>query len=340
MEALAPFRETKQAKAALAKIMGDKVVPIRVKRSIKEYQPPRATPLDPADPQESNPLKSFNKAGLDLAALVVEGVEAFAGLSPGQPVARGDLATRAKRLNEHLEQRFSWRTQSGFESNDVSMMNLLRVSQKKTLTEPHRRGFASQLDLFVQIKRRDGDNWLRGGMYIARDLSRFADGAVEHAWALLNPERLDDDDAVPSLDGELKTTPLSPRPARRSNTGPRKTPRTATWWCSRGVRQPALLEMLAELRKNKAVGVDALTATAGADARACLAARARSRRRSTCARARVRGPAVVLPRRSRHVGPEHPAPSGHARGGEEEDRSFNDETKNGICRIHATARER
>ena len=56
MEALAPFRETKQAKAALAKIMGDKVVPIRVKRSIKEYQPPRATPLDPADPQESNPL--------------------------------------------------------------------------------------------------------------------------------------------------------------------------------------------------------------------------------------------------------------------------------------------
>ena len=258
MEALAPFRETKQAKAALAKIMGDKVVPIRVKRSIKEYQPPRATPLDPADPQESNPLKSFNKAGLDLAALVVEGVEAFAGLSPGQPVARGDLATRAKRLNEHLEQRFSWRTQSGFESNDVSMMNLLRVSQKKTLTEPHRRGFASQLDLFVQIKRRDGDNWLRGGMYIARDLSRFADGAVEHAWALLNPERLDDDDAVPSLDGELKTTSFVAAPGEAIKHRTKKDPTNSDVVVVRVAYANRLsLEMLAELRKNKVVGVDA-----------------------------------------------------------------------------------
>ena len=246
MEALAPFGETKQAKAALAKIMGDKVVAIRVKRSIKEYQPPLDLP---------DPLKSFDEAGLDLAALVVEGVEAFAGLSPGQPVARGDLATRAKRLNDHLEQRFSWRTQSGFESVDVSMMNLLRVSQKKTLTEPHRRGFASQLDLFVQIKRRDGDNWLCGGMYIARDLSRFADGAVEHAWAL-NPERLDD--AVPSLDGEPKTTSFVAAPGEAIKHRTKKDPTDSDVVVVRVAYANRLsLEMLAELRKNKVVGVDA-----------------------------------------------------------------------------------
>ena len=140
-------------------------------------------------------------------------------------------------------------------------------------------------DLFVQIKRRDGDNWLRGGMYIARDLSRFADGAVEHAWALLNPERLDDDDAVPSLDGELKTTSFVAAPGEAIKHRTKKDPTNSDVVVVRVAYANRLsLEMLAELRKNKVVGVDAFDLRRLGGCLPPPPRRARSRRRSACAR--------------------------------------------------------
>ena len=233
--------ESKAQLRARRIIMGDFEVSRRVQADFARYVP------NPADDAASKKLKSFDDATRTIVPLVVEGVAKIAGLDHGLP--------DANKLNEHLVRSFG-KSDSELQQN-VYYMNLLRVSQKETLTNPDRHGFCSQLELFQQVAARDGDNWERG-LFVARDLSRIEPKALEHAWVLA-PEL---PGCVPFVPREvhvrLETTSLVAAPGAAITHKTQNVPRDSDVVVVRVAYASRLsLEMLVELRKNKVVGVDA-----------------------------------------------------------------------------------
>ena len=233
--------ESKPQLMARRKIMGDFEVSRRVQADFARYL------QNHADDAASKPLKSFDDATRTIVPLVVEGVAKIAGLDHGLP--------DANKLNEHLVRSFG-KSDSELQQN-VYYMNLLRVSQKETLTNPDRHGFCSQLELFQQVAARDGDNWERG-LFVARDLSRIEPKALEHAWVLA-PELAG---CVPFVPGEvhvrLETTSLVAAPGAAIKHRTQNVPTDSDVVVVRVAYASRLsLEMLVELRKNKVVGVDA-----------------------------------------------------------------------------------
>ena len=145
---------------------------------------------------------------------------------------------------------------------DIALLNLCRVSVRKTLTDSDRNGFKSQLRLLQGAAFADGERW-SPGLYAARDLSRFAPNPTEQAFALAVE---DPETHLPQgpLQGQrfLRTVKLKDAPSEavkhKNGEGPDPSASVDAVVIRVAYANRLSLEMLVELRKRNVVGVDAL----------------------------------------------------------------------------------
>ena len=250
MDAMWPFGETKTQLMGQRKIMGNFLVSRHVRDDFARYVMLAIAGAAPS-------LELFDEATKELVPLVLEGVVTIVGLV----VSLDNRMPTPFEVNAHLKSKEVER--SDVELKHVSFLNVLRVSQKKTLIDSNRYGFRSQLVLFQQTAQRDGEDWSQG-LFAARYLSRT------------DPEALDDDGLQFVLAAELdRCVPHVPAPGqpRLATTPFAKAPEAAIRHRAENEKRDPTdrdvvvlrvaystrlsLKMLLEGKKNRVIGVDA-----------------------------------------------------------------------------------